>query len=351
MRGLDLDCFLVSNPTDVGYLTGFLGGDSLLLVPVSGRAKPILISDGRYEQELLASVPWVRLVLRTGSFASALGDVFASAGIQRCGVQSETMTLAQRADNAKAVGARRLVATRGVVGKQRRRKDASELTLIRKAIRIQEQALLTVLPTVEPGQSELSIAARLEAAMKEGGSSGVGFDTSVAVGANAALPHYRPGQARTRAGKTLLIDWGATWRGYRGDLTRTFTLGRWSRAMREIYDIVLEAHERAAAALAPGTINHEIDAIARDWITRHGYGDRFGHGLGHGMGMDVHEDPRLNPRNVRTVLEPGHVVTIEPGIYLPGVGGVRIEDDYVVTERSSKNLCSLPRDRDWATLG
>lgn len=341
----------MSNPADVGYLTGFLGGDSLLIVPVSGRAKPILISDGRYEQELLASVPWARLVLRTGSFAAALGEVFASTGVQRCGVQSETMTLAQRADNAKVVGARRLVGTRGVVGSLRLRKDASELTLIRKAIRIQERALLAVLDTIEPGQSELSIAARLEAAMKEGGSSGVGFDTSVAVGPNSALPHYRPGRSRTRAGATLLIDWGATWQGYRGDMTRTFTLGRWSNTMREIYDIVLEAHERAAAGLAPGRTNHEIDAIARDWIADHGYGQQFGHGLGHGMGMDVHENPRLNPRNVRTVLEPGHVVTIEPGIYLPGVGGVRIEDDYVVTERGSRNLCSMPRDRGWATLG
>jgi Xaa-Pro aminopeptidase len=138
--------------------------------------------------------------------------------------------------------------------------------------------------------------------------------------------------------------------GYHGDMTRTFTLGRWPAKIREIYEIVLDAQQMAAAALAPGKSTHEIDAVARAHITRHGYGEQFGHGLGHGIGRNGHEDPRLHPLHTNSELEPGQVVTVEPGIYLPGVGGVRIEDDYVITETGARNLCTLPKDLKWATL-
>jgi Xaa-Pro aminopeptidase len=186
--------------------------------------------------------------------------------------------------------------------------------------------------------------------MKSRGSTEPGFTTIIASGTNGSLPHYRAGPAKIAKNKPILIDWGAVYQGYHGDMTRVVCLGKWPKKIAEIYQIVLDAQQMAAAALAPGKSTREIDAIARDHIARHGYAEHFGHGLGHGMGMKGHEDPRLSHLTPNLTLQPGNVVTVEPGIYLPGIGGVRIEDDYVITDTGSKNLCTLPKDITWATL-
>ncbi len=247
----------------------------------------------------------------------------------------------------------KVVPSTGIIAQLRIVKDESEVTLMRSAIRIQEKALEAILPGLSRGKavgkSEEEIAATLEAQMKSRGSSKCWFESIVAAGANGSLPHYRPGSAKVKNNSTLLIDWGATYRGYGGDMTRTFGIGKWPAKMREIYQIVLDAQEMAAAALAPGKRAHEIDAIARKHITKHGYGEQFGHGLGHGLGLSK-EPPYLNPLWPDMTLEPGHVVTVEPGIYLPGVGGVRIEDLYVIRAKGAENLCSMPKDLKWATL-
>jgi Xaa-Pro aminopeptidase len=254
------------------------------------------------------------------------------------------MTIAERAGLARrlgAGGAKRLTDTTGLVARLRVIKDAHEIGLIRKAARIQEAALKAVLPTIKPGQSELEVAARLESEMKTRGSSEAGFQTIVAAGANGSLPHYRPGSKKLSAGKPVLIDWGAVYKGYHADMTRTFALGKWPAKLREVYGVVLEAQMAAAAALGPGKSTADIDNVARAHITRHGYGEFFGHGLGHGIGLSGHEEPRLTNMLAPTRLEAGMVVTVEPGVYLSGVGGVRIEDDYVITEHRAENLCSL----------
>lgn len=263
-------------------------------------------------------------------------------------IQAEHMTVAVRRRLAKAIGAARLVETTGVVSGLRRIKDASEIAEIRRAVRIQEAALEATLEGLGPGRREADLAASLEFEMRTRGSSEPAFDVIVAARANGSLPHAIPGRTRTAKGQPLLIDWGATVGGYRSDMTRTFSLGRWSKAMREIYEVTLEAQLSAIEAIGPGVRCAEVDAAARDIIDDAGYGDRFGHGLGHGVGLDIHESPRL-ARGSEDVLEPGMVVTVEPGIYLPGVGGVRIEDLVVVTERGRRNLSSLPKDLDWAT--
>jgi len=346
----DAEAMLVTDPTDVAYLTGFLGGDSYLIVPTDPGARATVVTDFRYQEELEPLAGDLDIHIRHGSFEDALRELLDRAGVRRCGVQAEHMSLARFDALAEEVGAERLLRTTRLVGELRLRKDETEIDLIREAVRIQEQALRAVLPTIEPEQTELEIAARLEAEMKTRGSSEPGFNTIVASGANGSLPHHRPGTARVKMGKPLLIDWGAVRLGYHADMTRTFGVGGWSNQMREIYHIVLDAHLKAAEALVPGRTTHEIDEIARDCIAAHGYAERFGHGLGHGMGLDGHEDPRLNPLYEPSVLEPGHVVTIEPGIYLPGVGGVRIEDDFVVTEQGCENLCTLEKDLEWALL-
>ena len=198
--------------------------------------------------------------------------------------------------------------------------------------------------------TEAEVAARLEAEMKVRGSSEPGFQTIVAAGTNGSLPHYRPKQKKLAAGKTVLIDWGAVYAGYHADMTRVFALGSWPAKLAEIYDIVLEAQLAAAEALAPGKSTAEIDGVARKIITKAGYAECFGPGLGHGLGLNGHEEPRLTNMLAPTRLEAGMVVTIEPGIYLPGVGGVRIEDDYVVTAKGATNLCSMKKTREWATM-
>ena len=356
---------LITHAKDVAYLTGFLGGDSYLLVPAGagrrgqggvnggkrGGGRAVLLSDFRYQEELepVSAAGLADIFIRPRSMLEAVVEVCRGSKVERLGIQAEHMTVALRHAVEGKLSLGPLVETTGLVSRLRLFKDADEVRLITKAVRIQEAALEAVLPTIEPGQTELEVAGRLEAEMKARGSSEPGFPTIIAAGAHGSLPHYRPGPAKIASGKPLLIDWGAVYRGYHSDMTRTFAIGRWNKKVREIYAIVLEAQESAAAALAPGKTTAEIDAIARDHIRRAGYGDYFGHGLGHGFGLEGKEEPYLTNMLAPSVLEPGQIVTVEPGIYLPGVGGVRIEDDYVITEKGAKNLCSLPKNLDWAS--
>lgn len=357
MKRASVSHLLVTNPVDVGYLTGFLGGDSVLLV---GPGKPVIISDSRYDEELEPQRPLAKVVMRDGAMSAAIAAVIdpqAKDGkIDSIGVQTEHLTLAAERGLRDAFKNRRipvslLAPTAGLVGKLRAVKSKDELTLIRGALGIQQDALLEALGNLKPGMTELGFRAELEYQMMRRGSAEAGFGTIVAAGANGSLPHYTPSAlVKIKRGSPLLIDWGATHNGYRGDMTRVVCLGRWPREIREIYGIVLDAHLAAVSALKPGARCADVDAAARRVIDKAGYGDRFGHGLGHGLGMDVHESPSLSRHAGDAVLEEGHVVTIEPGIYLPGIGGVRLEDDYAVTARGSRNLCSLPKDIDWASL-
>lgn len=356
MRRASVSHLVVSNPVDVGYLTGFLGGDSYLVV---APGKPVLISDGRYEEDLEPFRALCRVVIRQGSMTEAVADLLRAladrGGVESVGVQNEHLTLGEEQALRAAIKRRRLPArvlapTSGLVSGLRMVKDPGEVRLISRALEIQQAALVASLGSLRSGMTELEFAAELEHQMKARGSTNPGFSTIVAAGANASRPHYHPGDAKIRRNDILLIDWGATWKGYHGDMTRTFALGRWPAPMKEVYKVVLEAHEAAAHALRPGRTGAEIDAVARAVIDKAGYGDRFSHGLGHGLGMNVHESPRLGKLAGADILEPGHVVTIEPGIYLPGVGGVRIEDDYLVTPRGRRNLCALPRDIGWASI-
>lgn len=358
---LGLAALLITSPKDVGYLTGFLGGDSYLLLPALEHKapSPVLISDFRYKEELEPVVAdfakagaKLEVHIRSKSMLEAVAEVCPAALGEsgKLGIQADHMTVAERAGVARRVGSKRLTDTHGLVAQMRVIKDASEIALIRKAAKIQEAALAAVLPTIRAGQTEAEVAARLEAEMKQRGSSEPGFQTIVAAGPNSALPHYRPKQTKVAAKKPLLVDWGAVYEGYHSDMTRVFCLGEWPAKIAEIYAIVLEAQQAAAKALAPGKTTKEIDAVARTIITKAGFGEFFGHGLGHGLGLNGHEEPRLTNMLASTRLEPGMVVTVEPGIYLPGVGGVRLEDDYVITDDGADNLCSMKKSLDWATL-
>ncbi len=357
---LNLGFLLVTNPKDVGYLTGFLGGDSYLLAPAPGaRSRPIIISDFRYKEELEAVHPIADVFIRSKSIFEAVGEVLNATvptnGGQpgKVGIQAEHLTIAEKVAMGRKLGkagAKRLADTVNLVPKLRVIKDESEIALIKKAARIQEAALLAVIPSIKAGRTESDIAADLEAEMKRRGSTEPGFQSIVASGPMSSLPHYRPQNRKIAAGKPLLIDWGAVYNGYHSDMTRTFSMGKWPAKIADIFKVVLEAQLISAAALAPGRMTTEIDAIARKHIAKTGYAEFFGHGLGHGLGMNGHEEPRLTNMLAGVKLEVGMVVTIEPGIYLPGEGGVRIEDDYAITEKGAVNLCSMKKTLEWGTL-
>ncbi len=350
---LDAGALLITSPNDVAYLTGFHGGDSYLLLGPTG--KPTIISDFRYLEELQPVKTLCRVVIRTGGMAEAVGKAIAAARVKRIALQPEHATLALRAALTKSAPGVHFTEAPGLVARLRAVKDAHEVALIRRAIAIEEAALKATLPQIDEALrkkgsiTELHIAAILESEMKVRGAGKPGFETIVAAQANGSLPHYRPQSVRHTRGSPLLIDWGAIYAGYHGDQTRVVCWGRWPAKVREIYTIVRDGYLHASAALKPGKATREIDAIARDYITRYGYGPQFGHGLGHGIGLDAHEDPRLSHMAGDTRLEPGMVATIEPGIYLPGIGGVRIEDDFLITKTGHENLCSLPTTLEWAT--
>lgn len=341
-----LDALLITSPNDILYLTGFVGEASVALV---GPKKLWILSDFRFQEELEPLKAFATVIIRTGPMGAAMAALVNDTGFKRVGVQSDVMTAAAKSTLAKGVGARRLVDAPGLLSGLRAVKDEQELATIRAAIRVQERALALTLPTIKPGQPEVEIAAQLEFECRRLGAEGMSFGTIVAANANGSRPHYRAGAAKTKQGGTLLIDWGARVGGYCSDMTRTFALGRWSPRMREVYRIVLEAHEAGVSAVRAGMRCRDVDAAARSVIERAGYGAEFGHSLGHGIGLDIHEEPRV-AKEVDRELESGMVITIEPGIYLPGLGGVRIEDDIVVGPRGGRSLCSLPKDLSWATL-
>lgn len=344
LRKQDLDGLLVNHPPDIQYLTGFGGEDSWALITPR---QVVVISDRRFEEELQVHHRYVRAVMRPGTLAEALED--AAENLKHIGVQAEHLTLAARKAIVSHLGARRLKETHGLLLEQRSVKDEQEVKLIRKAVKIQEQAFGQLLTELKPGMTEKQVCARLEYLMREGGADEASFKTIIGAGPNASIPHYRPGSAKLKKGQAVLIDFGARFGGYCSDMTRVVALGKMPPKVREIYEICREAQLAGIAAIGPGVALRDVDAAARKVIDDAGYGRQFGHGLGHGIGLEIHESPRLS-KIAQGVLKPGHVVTVEPGIYLPGVGGVRLEDDVLVTETGRRNLCTLPTELNSAII-
>lgn len=345
-----VDALLISRPCDILYLTGFCGHDSVLLVSGSAAA---LLSDNRYDtqlnpvrQEGLAEV----VIGVRHRLPDSLPDLVRRHSIRHLGVQSEHLTVAWKQNLEKVLSNVTVKPTSGLVERLRMRKDAGEIAAMEHAIAINEQALAATLPQIEPGLRECEILAILDYEMKRRGAFAAGFRQIIAVGPNGALPHYETADEKVRANSSLLIDWGTTAEGYNADMTRTFGVESMPPKVEEIYRIVLDAQMAAIDAIRPGRTCAEIDAVARDFITKAGYGQYFGHGLGHGIGLEVHEAPFFNNLQTDVILEPGITMTVEPGIYLPGVGGVRIEDNIVVTDTGCRVLTGFPKDPRSAIL-
>ncbi len=347
MADHEIDALLVVGEKDIRYLTGFADHDSMLLVTGDdGPSGAVIVSDPRYDEFLdpwrKAQVAEVVMGVRH-RLANSIRDLCDARQIRRLGIQAEHVTIAQRNTLASVLGEQRLVETKGLISTLRLRKDALEIATIERAVACQQQALAAALKQLTPGMTEIEFCALLEYEMKSRGSSGASFPPIIGAGANSSIIHHATGRSPIGHG-VLLVDWGALVDGYASDMTRTFGIGQMPDQIQTIYNIVLDAQLAAIDAIAPGKTCAEIDAVARELITKAGYGDRFGHGLGHGLGMDVHEEPYFNDLQTDVVLEPGMVMTVEPGIYLPGVGGVRIEDDVVVTESGARVLGDWPKD-------
>ncbi len=337
-----LDALLITSLSNIRYLTGFSGTSALLLV---GTSEAVLVTDFRYGTQVREEVGELARVRVEGQSLWAglwrlLPDV---ANVEVVGFES--MHLLYR-DFARLVevGARwQWRPTQDLVESLRERKDDDEIALIGCAAGVAEAALASAIERVRPGVSEMQVAGWLELALREEGSEGFPFPTIVASGPRSALPHARTSAREVGTGDLLLIDFGAVVGGYCADVTRTFAVGAADSRAREIHHIVREANERARLGLRAGMTGRDGDALARSYIEERGYGAQFGHSLGHGLGLEVHEAPRL-ARTAESVLPEGAVVTIEPGIYEPGWGGVRIEDDVVLHAHDSRTLTSFSRE-------
>jgi Xaa-Pro aminopeptidase len=334
---------LVSRPEDVGYLSGFTGDDSFLLL---GDGWSRLITDGRYGEQAREQCPDVEVHVRKGGVAESVAEALKGRRVRRLGVQGEQVTVQFHKRLVSKLPTKRIKPLTDLLAPLRAVKDDGEVRAIRKAVRVAEKAFREVLAMGVGwwvGKTERDLAAELDYRMRLAGAEGPSFNTIVAVGPHGARPHHQPGSAKVRRGTPVLIDWGARVAGYCSDLTRVVFVGRIPPRMPEVYEAVRRAQAAAIAAARPGVGCKAVDAAARRVIDEAGYGEQFLHSLGHGLGRQVHEFPGLG-RKAKKRLRAGMVVTFEPGIYLPGFGGVRIEDDVVITRDGCRRLSSLPRD-------
>ena len=344
MKHLKLDGLLLTHPPDLAYLTNFTGEDSIGLVA----EKDIhLITDFRYEEQAAIEAGWLKLTIRDAKMESALVKAITAAKCKRIGFEANYATVGQIDALARAVKEAKkdveLVPLENVMSNIRKVKDDHEIDLIRKSVAVAEEAFDAIRSEIKPGQTENYLAGLLVLELRSRGASNSSFPVIVAAAANSSLPHYRPGETLVQRDQPLLIDWGALVKGYCSDLTRTLMIGRVSAKMKEIYRVVLAAQEAAIEFLRPGVTTMQADRIARDVIEEAGFGKQFGHGLGHGIGRDIHELPTLRKTGGEEELRPGMIVTVEPGIYLPGEGGVRIEDDVLITHSGCEVLSSIDK--------
>lgn len=320
-----LDALLIQSLPNIRYLTGFTGSSALLLVRAHDT---VLVSDFRYAVQAPKEVGSVaRVEIDQVNVWERLRRVLAERAAGTVGFEAHIATVRERERLEGLAGATRFEPTSDLVERLRVAKDPAEVAAITAAAELAQEALASVLPGVQAGETELEIAARLEAALRCRGSEWHPFQTIVAAGSRAALPHARTSGRTIVPGDWLLLDFGAQVDGYCADLTRTVVVGaRADDRQRAVYEIVRQAQRRGLEGLRAGMTGREADALAREVIARQGYGEAFGHSLGHGLGLEVHEAPRLST-TAEAPLPAGAVVTVEPGIYLPGWGGVRLEDD------------------------
>lgn len=339
MAASSLDSLLVSGRENVYYFSGFTGGESPLLV---GEERVVLITDFRYrEQAEEELVPGCEVRLRSASWAEAVSSLAREAGFRRIGFEEDGLGWAAHEQLEAKLPGKKLIPAGNLITALRMVKEPAELGLIRSASKRTVRILSRIRSSARPGMAEDGLASRLAAAFCRAGGEPA-FDPIVAAGAHSSHPHAVPSDRKLRRGEICLIDLGGRWGLYNCDLTRTLAGGTYPRRFKTIYRAVLAAQERAIGAVRPGVRTSEIDRLARAGLNAGGLGEYFGHGLGHGVGLSVHERPAINSRSEEILME-GMVFTVEPGVYIPGWGGVRIEDTVLVTAGGCEVLTPAPK--------
>lgn len=336
MASASVDAVLLTSPANMRYVSGFAGEGYVYL---SGK-QAVIATDSRYRIAAKQCPGFLAVEWKAGHYFDALRGALADDGVKRLGVEEEHMTVADHEKLRQELGGLSCVELTFIsqpLAKLRYVKSEDEICRIEKAEAIGDRAFSRVLPLLKPGMTEKQVAAYLEFFMKEEGAEGFSFETIAASGLNSAMPHAVPSDKPLAPGDFLTMDFGCFYRGYCSDMTRTVVIGRASDRQKTIYETVLAAQQAALDKIRPGLTGSEADALARQVIEKSGYGKYFGHSLGHSVGLEIHESPNFSPRE-ETRIEPGMVLSVEPGIYIEGFGGVRIEDLIVVTENGCRNL-------------
>lgn len=335
-----LEALLIASPHNRRYISGFTGSAGFVVITSGDN---YFLTDFRYREQAAKQVQGFQIVEHGTSPIDDIRDILEKAGIGSLGFEQEHVSYGEYLQWGKTLKAIGLKPAAGLVEKLRMIKDEAELQVMQEAADLADSTFKHILGVLAPGIRESDIALEMEVYMRSHGATSSSFDTIVASGERSALPHGVASDRIIGTNEFVKLDFGAYYNGYCSDLTRTVVIGQPSDKHKEIYNIVLEAQLHALANIRPGMTGMEADALCRDIITKYGYGDNFGHSTGHGLGMEVHEAPRLS-RLSDTILTPGMTVTVEPGIYVPGFGGVRIEDDIVITESGIKILTSSPKE-------
>ncbi|MCZ8516746.1 Xaa-Pro peptidase family protein [Paenibacillus filicis] len=344
LRGLlqekGLPALLVTNATNRLYMTGFTGSSGYVLIT---ETRAILLTDFRYATQAPQQAKGYEVIEHAPKPMETVRELLGTMGIKKVGFEQNDLTYGAYRATSQTLSGIELVPTEDLVETLRMVKDEGELAVMQEAADLADRTFEHILTFLKPGITENEVSLEIEMFVRRNGGAGSSFETIVASGERSALPHGKASSRVLGTNEFVKLDFGALFKHYCSDITRTVVLGKPSDKHREIYNIVLESQLKALEMIKPGMTGREADAVARDVIKSYGYGDNFGHGLGHGLGMEVHEAPRLSMQG-DIVLKPGMVVTVEPGIYLPGFGGVRIEDDIVITETGNRRLTQSGKD-------
>ncbi|MCD8508711.1 MAG: Xaa-Pro peptidase family protein [Bacillus sp. (in: Bacteria)] len=335
----EIDGILVTSSYNRQYISGFTGTAGVALIS-ENEAK--FITDFRYVEQAENQAKDFEIVQHTGPIHEEIAKQVKQMGISRLGFEKDHVTYSTF-ETYKVAIQTQLVPISGMLEKMRLIKDESELAIIREAVQIADAAFDHIIGFIKPGIKEIDVSNELEFFMRKNGAVSSSFDIIVASGFRSALPHGVASDKVIEKGELVTLDFGAFYKGYCSDITRTVAVGEPTDDLKKIYNTVLEAQLRGVQGIKPGLTGKEADALTRDYITQQGYGEYFGHSTGHGLGMEVHEGPGLSHRS-DTILEPGMVVTVEPGIYIAGLGGTRIEDDIVITETGNEILSQSTKD-------
>lgn len=333
------DAMIINSPYNRRYITNFTGTAGTALITAD---KAVFITDFRYTEQAAAQATDFDIVEHKQTMNQEIADQLDKLHVKRVAFEKDYTTYTQF-EAFKQQFSQELIPVQGIIEALRMIKTPDELVIMKKAAKIADDAFEHIRSYIEPGVPEIEISNELEFFMRKQGAASSSFDTIVASGVRSALPHGVASGKKIQEGELVTLDYGALYDGYCSDITRTVAVGEISVELREIYDIVLEANLRGVKGTKPGMTGKEADALTRDYITEKGYGDKFGHSTGHGLGMEVHESPGLSFRT-DTKLQPGMVVTVEPGIYVQGLGGCRIEDDIVITEDGNERLTFAPKE-------